>query len=96
MYIYICIDNIFLLIRFIIPNAIPYEPQINVFVLGAVYLKLCRKLSIRLPIVDPSLYIVRFTHRLEFGDKTHEVGMTALRLVQRMKRDWIQVVSRCC
>eukprot|EP00047_Mylnosiga_fluctuans_P005308 m.239700 g.239700 ORF g.239700 m.239700 type:complete len:525 (-) comp13527_c0_seq1:264-1838(-) len=68
--------------------------QTNVFILGAVYLKLCRKLSMKLPIVDPTLYILRFTHRMEFGDKTHEVGMTALRLVQRMKRDWIQVGRR--
>jgi transcription factor IIIB 90 kDa subunit len=63
-------------------------------VLGAVYLKLCRKLRVRLPVVDPTLYIVRFCHRLEFADKTHEVSMTALRLVQRMKRDWIQVRAR--
>jgi len=26
---------------------------------------------------------------LEFGDKEHDVAMTALRLVSRMKRDWI-------
>lgn len=57
------------------------------------YLKLCRKLRVKLPVVDPTLYIVRFSHRLEFNEKTHEVGMTALRLVQRMKRDWIQVPS---
>nr|CAD7432711.1 unnamed protein product [Timema monikensis] len=38
---------------------------------------------------DPCLYILRFANRLEFGDKTHEVSMTALRLVQRMKRDCI-------
>jgi len=25
----------------------------------------------------------------EFGDKCHAVAMSALRLVQRMKRDWI-------
>ncbi|KAK2152254.1 hypothetical protein LSH36_334g04050 [Paralvinella palmiformis] len=39
--------------------------------------------------VDPCLYIQRFAHKLEFGEKTHEVAMTALRLVQRMKRDWM-------
>ena len=39
--------------------------------------------------VDPCLYIHRFAHKLELGDKTHEVSMTALRLVARMKRDWI-------
>ena len=38
---------------------------------------------------DPCLYIHRFAHKLEFGDKEHDVAMTALRLVSRMKRDWI-------
>ncbi|EGI68654.1 Transcription factor IIIB 90 kDa subunit [Acromyrmex echinatior] len=32
---------------------------------------------------------MRFAHKLEFGDKTHTVSMTALRVVQRMKRDSI-------
>ena len=40
-------------------------------------------------LADPCLYIHRFAHKLELGDKTHEVSMTALRLVARMKRDWI-------
>ena len=39
--------------------------------------------------LDPCLFIQRFAHKLEFGDKTHDVSMTALRLVARMKRDWI-------
>ena len=39
--------------------------------------------------MDPCLYVMRFAHRLELGDKTHEVSMTALRLVSRMKKDWI-------
>jgi transcription factor IIIB subunit 2 len=43
---------------------------------------------------DPCLYILRFANRLEFGDKTHEVSMTALRLVQRMKRDSIHTGRR--
>ena len=38
---------------------------------------------------DPCLYIHRFAHKLEFGEKEHDVAMTALRLVARMKRDWI-------
>eukprot|EP00058_Branchiostoma_floridae_P019070 XP_002604559.1 hypothetical protein BRAFLDRAFT_79421 [Branchiostoma floridae] len=38
---------------------------------------------------DPCLYIHRFAHKLEFGERTHEVSMTALRLVSRMKRDWM-------
>ncbi|KAM7288518.1 transcription factor IIIB 90 kDa subunit isoform X2, partial [Ixodes scapularis] len=43
---------------------------------------------------NPCLYIVRFAHHLEFADKTHEVSMTALRLVQRMKRDWMHTGRR--
>lgn len=38
---------------------------------------------------DPCLYIHRFAHKLEFGEKTHEVSMTAMRLLARMKRDWM-------
>nr|CAD7196629.1 unnamed protein product [Timema douglasi] len=33
-------------------------------------------------ITHPCLYILRFANRLEFGDKTHEVSMTALRLIE--------------
>lgn len=63
--------------------------QIDVFTLGRAYLKLAQELYINLPAVDPCLYIHRFAHKLEFGDKEHDVAMTALRLVSRMKRDWI-------
>lgn len=38
---------------------------------------------------DPCLYILRFAAKLEFEGKTQEVANTALRLVQRMKRDSI-------
>ncbi|KAI8425260.1 hypothetical protein MSG28_007053 [Choristoneura fumiferana] len=38
---------------------------------------------------NPCLYILRFSSQLQFEDKQHEVSMTALRLVQRMKRDSI-------
>ncbi|ROL49663.1 Transcription factor IIIB 90 kDa subunit [Anabarilius grahami] len=31
---------------------------------------------------------------LEFGEKSHEVSMTALRLLQRMKRDWMHTGRR--
>ena len=43
---------------------------------------------------DPCLYIPRFAHALEFGEKTHDVSMTAMRLVQRMKRDWMHTGRR--
>lgn len=47
-----------------------------------------------LSVADPCLYIPRFAHMLEFGDKNHEVSITALRLLQRMKRDWMHTGRR--
>ncbi|KAJ8673119.1 hypothetical protein QAD02_004381 [Eretmocerus hayati] len=61
--------------------------QICVHELGRTYLRFTQALCINIPSVDPCLYIMRFANKLEFGDKTHEVSMTALRVVQRMKRD---------
>ncbi len=61
--------------------------QTNVYMLGSCFLKFTRLLSLTLPIIDPSLYIHRFASKLELGDKTHLVSMSALRLVQRMRRD---------
>ncbi|CAJ1074552.1 transcription factor IIIB 90 kDa subunit-like [Xyrichtys novacula] len=43
---------------------------------------------------DPCLYIPRFSQLLEFGEKNHDVSMTAMRLVQRMKRDWMHTGRR--
>lgn len=68
--------------------------QVNVYQLGRVYLKLSGALCINIPVLDPCLYIVRFAYRLNLGEKTHDVEMTALRLVQRMKRDWIHTGRR--
>ncbi|XP_075699912.1 transcription factor IIIB 90 kDa subunit isoform X2 [Rhinoderma darwinii] len=68
--------------------------QVNVYVLGKTFLLLARELCINAPAIDPCLYIPRFAHMLEFGDKNHEVSMTALRLVQRMKRDWMHTGRR--
>lgn len=42
-----------------------------------------------MPVIDPSLFIHRFCAKLEFGDKEEQVSKTALRLIQRMKRDWM-------
>eukprot|EP00039_Didymoeca_costata_P022701 m.5032 g.5032 ORF g.5032 m.5032 type:complete len:496 (+) comp3175_c0_seq1:157-1644(+) len=69
--------------------------RVNVFTLGAVYLKLINRLNIRrMPIIDPSLFLLRFVNKLDFGDKSHEVAKTAIRLVARMKRDWMQTGRR--
>jgi transcription factor IIIB 90 kDa subunit len=42
-----------------------------------------------MPVIDPSLFIHRFCAKLEFGENLQQVSMTALRLLQRMKRDWM-------
>ncbi|GER32636.1 transcription initiation factor brf1 [Striga asiatica] len=68
--------------------------RINVYVLGAVFLQLCKLLSLEEhPIiqkpVDPSLFIHRFTDRL-FGGRKPNVSKTALQIVASMKRDWMQ------
>nr|GMC60252.1 transcription factor IIIB 60 kDa subunit-like isoform X1 [Ipomoea batatas] len=64
------------------------------YVLGAVFLQLCKLLSLEEhPIVqkpvDPSLFIHRFTDRL-FGERKPNVSRTALHIVASMKRDWMQ------
>ncbi|XP_061559713.1 BRF1 RNA polymerase III transcription initiation factor subunit b isoform X2 [Phycodurus eques] len=68
--------------------------QVNVYILGKTFLLLARELCINAPAIDPCLLIPRFAHMLEFGAKTHDVSMTALRLVQRMKRDWMHTGRR--
>ncbi|RVE66341.1 hypothetical protein OJAV_G00106220 [Oryzias javanicus] len=68
--------------------------QVNVYVLGKTFLQLAKELCINAPAIDPCLYIPRFAQMLEFGEKSREVSMTALRLVQRMKRDWMHTGRR--
>ncbi|KAJ4804561.1 Transcription initiation factor IIB [Rhynchospora pubera] len=68
--------------------------QVNVYVLGAVFLQLCKILQLSehpiiQKIVDPSLFIHRFTERL-LGKKNNAVSETALRIIASMKRDWMQ------
>lgn len=66
----------------------------SVYSLGGTFLRLVRLLNLEIPIVDPSFYVGRFASRLEFGDRQQQVANTALRVVARMKRDWIQVGRR--
>lgn len=68
--------------------------QCDVVTLGRVFLQLARELCIDCPIVDPSLYIHRFAHQLDFGEKENEISMTALRIMARMKKDWIHFGRR--
>lgn len=73
--------------------------QVNIFELGKTYLKLSNALCINIPPIDPCIYIVRFSNRLHklIGTdavKIRDIEATALRLVQRMKRDWIHTGRR--
>ncbi|XP_050085083.1 transcription factor IIIB 90 kDa subunit [Anopheles aquasalis] len=63
--------------------------QICCYELGRTYLKLSQSLCINIPSIDPCIYIMRYANKLDFREKTHEVSMTAQRLVQRMKKDSI-------
>ncbi|KAJ1920947.1 transcription factor TFIIIB subunit brf1 [Mycoemilia scoparia] len=68
--------------------------EVNVFKIGTTFLKLVRLLNLNLPIVDPSFYVSRFASMLEFGEKTQAVAVDALRLIQRMDRDWMKIGRR--
>ncbi|CAE7159831.1 unnamed protein product [Rhizoctonia solani] len=63
--------------------------RVNVFVLGAYYLKLVRELNLNLPLIDPAHLIARFAALLEFGEETNKVVIDATRLVTRFSRDWM-------
>jgi transcription factor IIIB subunit 2 len=63
--------------------------QVNVYTLGTCFLKFRRLLGLKLEILDPALYVYRFAAHLDLDDKANAVALTALRLVGRMKRDWI-------
>ena len=61
----------------------------NVFDLGMVFLQFIRLIPLNIPLLDPSLYIKRFASELEFGDMAPKVATSALRLLGRMRRDWM-------
>ena len=66
----------------------------DISVLARIYLRLARELRINVPHTDPSLLIPRYAAKLEFGERTNAVANTALRIVKRMKRDWLNIGRR--
>ncbi|CAK9781462.1 hypothetical protein CC85DRAFT_282717 [Cutaneotrichosporon oleaginosum] len=70
--------------------------QINVYELGATYLKLRAALNLDqvLPEIDPAVYNIRFANRLDFGSKATVVAREASRLVKRFKADWMTAGRR--
>eukprot|EP00400_MALV-I_sp_L67-5_P000954 gene954-1159_t len=67
--------------------------QASVRVLGQCYMKLVRLLNLDnqvvVPLIDPSFFMERFASQMNFGNLQQKVAMTATRMVQAMKRDWI-------
>ena len=66
----------------------------NVFKLGTIYKALLEELRIngngyRIHPINPENLIWRFAAQLEFGDKQTRVANDAVRIVQRMDRDWM-------
>jgi transcription factor IIIB subunit 2 len=68
--------------------------QVNVYVLGKSFLQFTRVLNINLPVVDPSLYIHRYATQLDLGDKMNSIVTTSLRIITRLKKDWIVIGRR--
>lgn len=68
--------------------------QLNVFNLGHVYTKYLQFLALNgngyiVQPINPEDLILRFALRLEFGSETMRVANDAVRIVQRMNRDWM-------
>ena len=68
--------------------------QINLFIIGSLYLKLAKIIGVHTKIIDPSLYMHRFCSKFNFGPKSKEVEKTALKILQFMQRDWITTGRR--
>jgi transcription factor IIIB subunit 2 len=69
--------------------------KINVFRLGEVYKTMCKELYIGKGdlhfqhMMDIENLILKYCKRLEFGPATNQVAEDAIKIVRRMKRDWI-------
>jgi transcription factor IIIB subunit 2 len=73
--------------------------MINVFKLGRAYKALLDELRLGGTVflmspIDPESLIYRFAKQLEFGSTTMQVASDAVRIVQRMNRDWMTTGRR--
>ncbi|XP_023641413.1 transcription factor IIIB 60 kDa subunit isoform X2 [Capsella rubella] len=69
--------------------------RVSVYELGSVYLQLCEMLYIANDqnyekLVDPSIFILRFSNSLLKGTHDRAVVTTAINIIASMKRDWMQ------
>ena len=69
--------------------------RMNVFRLGEVYKDLCRELYIKAggvgtqQLVEVESLIMKYCRKLQFADATRQVAEDAVKIVRRMKRDWM-------
>ncbi|CCE64320.1 hypothetical protein TPHA_0H01120 [Tetrapisispora phaffii CBS 4417] len=64
--------------------------QVSVYSIGATFLKMVKRLHItNLPLADPSLFIQHFAEKLDLGEKKIKVIKDAVKLAQRMSKDWM-------
>lgn len=65
---------------------------VNIYVLGSTYLQLVQCLKIEsIPPIDATLFVQRFVSKIDFPTESagRKVMKDAIRLVQRMNKDWI-------
>ncbi len=69
--------------------------QVNVFKLGQTFKDFCKECDVHgfEPVLAENL-VYRFATKLEFGRLTEQVAQDAVRLVQRMDRDWLTTGRR--
>jgi transcription factor IIIB subunit 2 len=67
--------------------------SVNVFSLGDTYKGLMKSLSFELKestkMIEIEPLILKYASKLEFGEKTRQVAEDAVKIIRRMKRDWI-------
>ncbi|KAJ9179861.1 hypothetical protein P3X46_008177 [Hevea brasiliensis] len=72
--------------------------KINIYVLGAVFLQLCKVLNLTehpicQKLLDPSIFIHKYTASLA-GGKNKDISDAALTIIASMNRDWMQTGRR--
>lgn len=69
---------------------VAHEIGCGTYELAATALKLTEQLQEVMPVIDPTLYIDRFTDELKFGRLAPEIKDTAIQIIRRFDRDWIR------
>ncbi|KAK3686501.1 transcription factor TFIIIB subunit brf1 [Vermiconidia calcicola] len=72
------------------------QPPVGVFRLGEVYKEMCKTLYMKEEanvgtqyLIEVESLVMRYCRKLEFGPATRQVAEDAVKIVRRMKRDWM-------